>query len=108
MFKVPLILLSDSFAQGFTYHSSRTPVISETMMNPVTDTIIAKMTTAASLGLGHSNTTAVPAYSTIATTVTAAVVDEAGQGDSTTEVQKSTICPSSPVCDYMCMQINFV
>ena len=93
MFKVPLILLSDSVAQGFTYHSTSTPVISETMINPVTGAIAVEVPTGGSPSHDHGNTTAAPAS---AITVTA--TDGVGQlEDITTELQKSTLCPTSPV-----------
>ena len=67
-------------------------------MNPVTGTI-AKVTTVASPSQhDHSNTTAAQTYTTMATTVTAAAVDEAGQEDSSTEPQNSSVCPTSLVC----------
>ena len=73
------------------------------MINPVTGAI-AKVTTASPDHDHSGNITVAPASAIMETTVTAAVVDEAGQEDSTTELQKSTICPSSPV-NVMCMQI---
>ena len=89
--------LSDSFTQGFTYHSLITPVISEKMINPITGAIHAVNVTTAASRRDHSHTTAPSAYTTVATTVTAAAVDEASQDDSTTEPQKTNACPSSLV-----------
>lgn len=93
-------LISDSFTQGFIYHSTKTPVVSKNMMNPVTGAI-AKVTTeaASSSWHEHSNTTtAAPAYTTMATTVTVGVVDEALQVDGTTEQPQNIICSIPLVC----------
>lgn len=85
-----LFPLSESFTDGFTYHSDKTPVISETMLNPVTGTIVDTVDS-------HDDDN-VPDHTTEAASMDT-MIDVHIEGDNTTEPQRtSDVCPSHSVC----------